>query len=381
MNVPLVDLKAQYISIKSDIDDAISGVLENTQFIGGEEVHSFEQEFAEFSGVRHAIGVGNGTDAITLVLKALGVGAGDEVITVANTFIATAEAISSLGATPVFVDVDPSHFNMSPESLEDAITERTKAIIPVHLYGQPAPMDAICAIAQRHGLYVVEDSAQAHGSTYKGKPVGAWGDAGTFSFYPGKNLGAYGDAGAVVTNDDLLAERIRMIRDHGRTGKYIHEHVGVNSRLDTIQAAILRVKLRHLGEWTERRRNIASVYTKLLASSEEVEAPQELDGGKHVYHLYVVQSDDREGLQSSLAEHGVASGIHYPVPLHVQPAYSHLGYSKGQFPVSERLADRILSLPMYPELTEETAGRIVALIKGVNVGDLSTAQSGSLNSA
>lgn len=353
MNIPLVDLLAQYNSIKPEIDAAIADILARTQFIGGKDVAMFDEEFAEFSGVKHAIGVGNGTDAISLALKAVGVGAGDEVITVANTFIATAEAISAVGATPVFIDVDPVHYNMDPAALEDAITENTKAVIPVHLYGQPAPMDEICAIAQRRGLYVIEDCAQAHGSSYKDRPVGSWGDMGTFSFYPGKNLGAYGDAGAFVTNNDDLAHLVSKYHDHGRTEKYVHDFIGINSRLDSIQAAILRVKLARLRDWTEDRRRVASQYDNLLSSNEAVQTPKEIPNGHHVYHLYVIQTDERDRLQDRLKERGVASGIHYPVPLHVQPAYAHLGYQKGQFPVAEALADRILSLPMYPELAEE----------------------------
>jgi dTDP-4-amino-4,6-dideoxygalactose transaminase len=362
MNIPLVDLRAQYHTIKSEIDAAVLGLIESTQYINGQDVRKFEQEFAEYSGAKHAVGVGNGTDAISLALKAAGVGQGDEVITVANTFIATAEAVSNIGATPVFVDIDPAHYNMDPAAMEAAITPRTRAIIPVHLYGQPAPMDEIMAIAQRHGLFVVEDCAQAHGSTYKGKPVGTWGDLGTFSFYPGKNLGAYGDAGAVITNNEEMAHMVNRYHDHGRTEKYIHDYIGVNSRLDTIQAAILRIKLARLAEWTEARRQVAAKYDEAFRSSEAVQTPQQIEGGKHVYHLYVIQTAERDRLQDHLKAKGVATGIHYPVPLHVQPAYAHLGYKKGQFPVAEALADRILSLPIYAELTGEQSDYIISAV-------------------
>lgn len=362
MTVPLVDLRAQYISIKPEIDAAIAGVLESTQFINGREVALFEEEFAAYCGARHAIGVGNGTDALSLALTALGVGPGDEVVTAVNTFTATAEAISSVGAVPVFVDVDPVHYTMDTQALEAAITPCTAAIIPVHLYGQPSPMEEICSIAGRYGLCVVEDAAQAHGASYRGHPMGSWGHMACFSFYPGKNLGAYGDAGAVITNDQELADKVRLLHDHGRANKYVHETIGMNSRMDTIQAAVLRVKLSHLPEWTFQRRQLAKLYSAALAEIEGVVPPQELDGGSHAYHLYVIQSERRDALRDHLAAEGIATGIHYPLPLHLQPAYQHLGYLKGQFPVAEALADRILSLPMYPELPESAVSRIVASI-------------------
>lgn len=360
--IPLVDLNAQYHGIKHDVDAAIQDVLDSAQFINGPQVGEFEANFAAFSGVRHAVGVGNGTDALILALQALGVGPGDEVITAVNTFIATAEAISSVGATPVFVDVDPNHYNMTDQSLKRAITRRTKAVIPVHLYGQPAPMQAISAVARRHGIRILEDAAQAHGSSHADLPVGSWSDFACFSFYPSKNLGAYGDAGAIITNDSELAEVVRMRRDHGRTEKYTHDFIGVNSRLDSLQAAVLDVKLRHLAHWTERRRAIAAAYTAALGEFPWITTPAEMDGARHVYHLYVIQVDQRDELRDHLARAGVGTGIHYPIPLSQQPAYSRLGYNVGEFPVAESLGDRILSLPMYPELTDQQIQHVVSAI-------------------
>lgn len=360
--IPLVDLKAQYAAIKPDIQAAINSVLDNTQFINGPEVSRFESAFAEFCHAEHAVGVGNGTDALTLVLEALGIGSGDEVITTVNTFIATAEAIVSVGATPVFVDVDPQHFNMTADRLRAAITSRTRAAIPVHLYGQPAPMREIMQVARGRSINVIEDSAQAHGAEYGGRRVGTWGDAATFSFYPAKNLGAYGDAGAVVTNDGEIARTVRMMKDHGRAEKYVHDFVGVNSRLDTLQAAILGVKLGHMEEWNEARRSAASRYDEALSGLSWLTLPAEIPGGRHVYHLYVVQSDRRDELMKHLAREGVGTGIHYPVPLHVQPAFAPLGYRRGDFPVAERLADSILSIPMYPEIDDELLSRVVQAI-------------------
>ena len=365
--IPLVDLKAQYRGIKDEIDAAIHGVLDRTQFINGPEVAEFEAHFAEFSGVKHAVGVGNGTDALMLALEALGVGPGEEGITTANTFIATAEAISAVGATPVFTDVDPGHFNLTAEGFEKAITPRTKAVIPVHLYGQPAPMVEISEVAKRHGVKIIEDSAQAHGAKYDGLPVGTWGDVTCFSFYPAKNLGAYGDAGAVITNDAELATAIRMRKDHGRTQKYTHDFIGSNSRLDTLQAAILNVKLAHLAEWTERRRDIADKYTAALGEFSWITLPQGMGAARHVYHLYVIQIERRDELQKHLADAGIGTGVHYPIALNLQPAYSHLGYEKGDFPVSEALGDRILSLPMYPEMTDEQIQQVVGAIATFSV--------------
>ena len=361
-SIPLVDLKAQYAAIKPEIQAAIGEVLDSAQFINGPAVADFERRFAEFCGAGFAVGVGNGTDALTLALNALGIGDGDEVITAANTFIATAEAIVAVGAAPVFVDVDPLHFNMTPEGFSAAITPRTKAVIPVHLYGQTAPIAEIVDIAKRRSIKVVEDAAQAHGAEYNGRRAGSWGDAATFSFYPAKNLGAYGDAGAVATNNEEVAARARMLRDHGRTDKYLHEHIGVNSRLDTLQAAILGVKLAHMDEWNEARRVVAAKYDAALREFAWLTLPAEIAGGRHIYHLYVIQCARREELRQHLSNNGIGVGIHYPVPLHLQPAFRSLGYGAGDFPVAERLADSILSIPMYPEMTAAQQQRIVQTI-------------------
>ena len=361
-SIPLVDLKAQYAAIKPEIQAAIDEVLDSAQFINGPAVADFERRFAEFCGVEFAVGVGNGTDALTLALKALGVGDGDEVITTANTFIATAEAIVAVGAAPVFVDVDPLHFNMTPEGFSAAITPRTKAVVPVHLYGQTAPIAEIVDMAKRRSIKVIEDAAQAHGAEYNGRRAGSWGDAATFSFYPAKNLGAYGDAGAVVTDSEETAARARMLRDHGRTDKYLHEYIGVNSRLDTLQAAILGVKLAHMEEWNAARRAIAAKYDAGLSEFGWLTLPTEIAGGRHIYHLYVIQCDRREELRRYLSDNGIGVGIHYPVPLHLQPAFRSLGYGAGDFRVAERLSNSILSIPMYPEMTAAQQHRTVETI-------------------
>ena len=361
-SIPLVDLKAQYAAIETEMRAAIDGVLEGAEFINGPEVADFEERFAAFCGADFAVGVGNGTDALTLALNALGVGPGDEVITAANTFIATAEAIVSAGARPVFVDVDPGHFNMTAEGLSAAITPKTKAAIPVHLYGQLAPMADIMEVARQHSVKVVEDAAQAHGAEYQGKRAGSWGDAAAFSFYPAKNLGAYGDAGAVVTKDGGLAATVRMMRDHGRTDKYRHEYVGGNSRLDTLQAAVLGVKLGYMEEWNAARRAVAAKYDAALGEFPWLTLPARMSGGRHVYHLYVIQTGRREELRQHLSANGIGVGIHYPLPLHLQPAFRSLGYGLGDFPVAERLAGAILSIPMYPELSDAQLGRVVQII-------------------
>jgi dTDP-4-amino-4,6-dideoxygalactose transaminase len=353
MKIPLVDLKAQYASIKPEIDAAVHRVLDETDFINGSAVPKFEKSFASYCGTRSAVALANGTDALQLSMLALGVGQGDEVITAVNTFIATSEAISATGARPVFVDNDPRTYTIDVKRIEEKITARTKAIIPVHLYGQPASMDAINEIAARHTLSVIEDAAQAHGASFKGKTAGTLGRLACFSFYPGKNLGAYGDAGAIATNDESLADKVRMLANHGRLKKYEHEMEGYNSRLDTLQAAVLSVKLRHLRTWTEKRQQNASTYSKLLAGAPDIVTPFIQADATHVFHLYVVRVQQREKVQQALKEAGITTGIHYPIPLHMQPAYKHLGLPTGSFPVAERFAGEILSLPMYPELSAD----------------------------
>jgi dTDP-4-amino-4,6-dideoxygalactose transaminase len=353
MKIPLVDLKAQYASIKPDIDAAVQRVLDETDFIGGSAVTEFEKSFAAYCGTRSAVGLANGTDALQLSLLALGVGRNDEVITAVNTFIATSEAISATGARPVFIDNDPQTYTIDVKKIEEKITPRTKAIIPIHLYGQPAAMDAINEIAARHNLVVIEDAAQAHGASFKGKTVGTLGRLACFSFYPGKNLGAYGDAGAIATNDEALANKVRMLANHGRLKKYEHEIEGYNSRLDTLQAAVLSVKLRHVRSWTEERQQNASTYSQLLARAADIVTPVVHPDATHVFHLYVVRVQHREQVQQALKEAGIATGIHYPIPLHLQPAYKYLGLPMGSYPVAERFASEILSLPMYPELTAD----------------------------
>jgi len=351
--VPLLDLRAQYTTIREDVVSALLRVLDSTAFAGGPFVADFEKEFASYCGCEFAAGVSNGTSALWLSLLALGVGAGDEVITAPNTFIATAEAISFCGATPVFVDVDPDTYTMNPDLLEAAITPWTKAIIPVHLYGQPADMDPILEIARRHGLYVVEDACQAHGALYKGRKAGTIGDAGCFSFYPGKNLGAYGEAGAVVTNDAKLAEKIRILRDHGQTEKYKHLMIGWNDRMDGFQGAILSIKLKHLDTWNNARREHAGLYNSLLEGVEGVVPPREASYARHIYHVYAIRVPRRDEMIAALREKDIWCGIHYPIPVHLQKAYASLGYGKGSFPVAERCAEECLSLPMFPELTTE----------------------------
>lgn len=365
MNVPFVDLKEQYNAIRDELEPALHEVFRDTAFILGKYVARFEQEFAAYCGVRHAIGVNSGTDAITLTLKALGLGPGDEVITAANTFVATVEAIVHAGCKPVLVDVLPDTYNMDPIKLEEKITSKTKAIIPVHLYGQPADLEAIMAIARRYNLFVIEDAAQAHGARYKGRPVGSLGDAACFSFYPSKNLGAYGDGGAVVTNDEALALKIRQLRDHGSIRKYQHELVGYNSRLDALQAVVLSIKLKHLDQWNAMRQRNAHLYRELLLKFPGVVAPKARQDVQHVYHLYVIRVErgDRDRLQEHLKAHGIETGIHYPQPVHLTQAFAYLGYKEGDFPVAEQCARSILSLPMYPELRAEQIDHVVSEIR------------------
>ncbi len=361
MKIELCDLKAQYATIQPEIDDAIKSVLANTNFIQGKDVRLLEQEFAAFSGARFGVATASGTDALHLALMALGVGPGDEVITTPHTFTATAEPVCHCGGKPVFVDIDPRTYNIDPARIEEKITPRTKVIMPVHLYGQPADMDPILEVAGRHGIPVLEDAAQAHGAEYKGRRVGTLGVAACFSFYPGKNLGSYGDAGMIVTNDQKLAEWCAMMADHGRTEKYSHSHVGYGKRMDTLQAAVLRVKLRHLEKWTTARREGAAAYTRMLAGL--VETPYEPDWAKGVYHQYVIRVPNRDQLFKQMREAGVGVGIHYPIPLHLQPAYASQGYRAGDFPETEKAAASVLSLPLYPEMSDEQRKYVVEQLR------------------
>ncbi|HEX2964704.1 MAG TPA: DegT/DnrJ/EryC1/StrS family aminotransferase [Syntrophorhabdaceae bacterium] len=363
MNVPFLDLKAQYLPMKDEIHAALEGVLDKTAFAGGPFVAQFEKEFAAFCGSSQAVGVGNGTDALWVALLALGVGPGDEVITQPDTFIATAEAISYCGATPVFVDVDEKSYNLDPNRLDDYLKKRfasgssakssLKGIIPVHLFGQTADMDPILEIAKKYNLFVIEDASQAHGSLYKGKMAGSMAEAGCFSFYPGKNLGAYGEAGGVVTNNAALADKMRMIRDHGSAKKYYHDVIGWNARMDGFQAAVLSVKLKYLSQWNDGRRKNAALYTELLAGKADCITPTEMSYGKHVYHVYALRVKNRDNLISKLGEKGIGTNVHYPVPIHLQNAYKSLGLKQGAYPVAEKCASEFISLPMFAELTEE----------------------------
>jgi dTDP-4-amino-4,6-dideoxygalactose transaminase len=371
MKVPFLDLKAQYESIRAEIAEAIQQVLDRTAFAGGPFVAQFEKEFAGFCGTQFAAGVGSGTDALWLALLALGVGPGDEVITVPDTFIATAEAISYCGAKPVFVDVEPVTYNMDPSKLEAAITKQTKAVIPVHLFGQMADMDPILAIARKHKLFVVEDASQAHGAEYNGKVAGSMGDVGCFSFYPGKNLGAYGEAGAVVTNNPELDKTVRMLRDHGQDRKYYHGRIGWNARMDGIQGAILSVKLKRLPAWNDARRKNAALYNDLLKDVKGVTIPRKASYAQHVYHIYAIRVKDRDALIASLASKDIHCGIHYPIPLHLQQAYKSLGYRKGAFPVAETAASEFVSLPMFAELTGEQIARVATELKAIVLATVS----------
>ncbi|MGO9138301.1 MAG: DegT/DnrJ/EryC1/StrS family aminotransferase [Syntrophales bacterium] len=364
MNIPFVDLKSQYESIKDEIDGAISTVISQTAFVGGSHLKSFEEAFAKFCSVKHCIGVGNGTDALFIALKSLGIGNGDEIITAANSFIATSEAITMAGAKVVFVDMNPLTYNIDINKIEPKITPKTKAIIPVHLYGQPADMDPILNIAKKYNLKIVEDAAQAHGALYKGKRIGSISDIACFSFYPGKNLGAYGDGGAIVVNNDELALKARMFANHGRIGKYDHEIEGVNSRLDGLQAAILSVKLRHLPEWTEARRRNAYCYNSYLKDSGVI-TPVEINDVTAVYHLYVVRvkKELRQRLQDHLQSRGISTGIHYPIALPNLLAYAYLGHSEQDFPEATKISQEIVSLPMFPELSESKIQYIAESIK------------------
>jgi dTDP-4-amino-4,6-dideoxygalactose transaminase len=352
MKVPFLDLKAQYESIKNEIDSAIAQVIDSCTFAGGPFVEKFEREFAGFCGCEHAVGVGSGTEALWLSLLALGIGRGDEVITVPNTFIATAEAISLCGAQPVLVDIDEKSYNMDVSQIETAITKRTKAIIPVHLFGQMADMDPIMVIAKRHGLFVIEDACQAHGAEYREKKAGTIGDAGCFSFYPGKNLGAYGDAGALITNDPELAQKAKILRDHGQIKKYHHDVIGWNSRMDGLQGAILSVKLKYINDWNDKRRDIAALYDQLLPENNWLKKPCKVLNGQHIYHVYAVRARPRDKLIMHLHRNNVQTGIHYPLPIHLQKAYRDPN-SVMHFPIAEKCCRELLSLPMYPEMPIE----------------------------
>ncbi len=361
--VAFVDLAAQYAAISEEIDQAMARVLQKCDFILGQDVQLFEEEFAAYCETDYAVGVDSGTSALELALRACGVGPGDEVITAANTFIATALGITHAGATLVPVDIDPQTYNIDVAAVERAVTPRTKAILPVHLYGQPADMDPLIALARKHDLVVIEDAAQAHGARYKSKRVGSFGHAAAFSFYPGKNLGAYGDGGAVVTSDPQIADNLRMLRNYGQRRKYHHELLGFNRRLDTLQAAVLRVKLRYLDAWNAARRAHAEQYSRLLADTSGVMPPIVPDYAEPVWHLYVVRVDDRDGLMAHLSSHNIAAGIHYPVPIHLQQAYHQLGYSRGSFPICEEYAEHIVSLPMFAELDQDSVEHVVESVR------------------
>jgi dTDP-4-amino-4,6-dideoxygalactose transaminase len=360
--IPFVDLQAQYSQIREEIQEAIARVLESGRFVQGDEVRSFEEDFAAYCGVRYCVAVNSGSSALHLALLAAGIGAGDEVITVPFTFVATVAAIRYTGARPVFVDIDPVSFTMDVRQLRKAINNRTKAVLPVHLYGQPADMDVIVEIARTHGLLVIEDAAQAHGAEYKGRRAGAVGELGCFSFYPGKNLGAFGEGGLVSTSDSEYARTIRLLRDWGQEEKYSHVLQGYNYRMDELQAAILQVKLRHLEDWTEARRAHAARYGQLLSDS-GVRIPEEMPYARHVYHIYAARVPERDAVQRELRADGIQTGIHYPVPVHLQPAHADLGYRRGQFPNSEEAAGQVLSLPMFPELTDSQIEQVARTLR------------------
>ena len=353
MRIPFVDLVRQYQNIKTEVDEAIQNVLNHAAFIGGAEVGTFERAFAQLHGASFCVGTSSGTDSLHLILWCLGIGPGDEVVVPVNTFIATAEAVSLTGAQPVFIDHEQESYNLNVSQLEGAITPRTRAIIPVHLYGQSADMDAISEIAEKHGILVVEDCCQAHLAEYRGRRVGTFGIAGAFSFFCAKNLGAFGEGGTVITNDEELYRQLDQRHNHGTVERYVHDLVGHNYRLEGIQAAVLNVKVRYIESWTEARRRNADLYRQVLSDVPEVVLPTEMPWGRHVYHLFVVRVPRRDELRRYLEEHEISAGLHYPIPLHLQKAYSDLGYRKGDFPIAETCAKEILSLPMFPELTAE----------------------------
>jgi dTDP-4-amino-4,6-dideoxygalactose transaminase len=368
IKVPFLDLWSQHLPLMSEFNQAIQEVIESSAFAGGRFVTAFEEDFAAYCNAPYAIGVGSGTEALWLSLLACGVGAGDEVITVPSTFMATAEAITHCGARPVFVDVDERTYTMNPDALKHALTAKTKAIIPVHLFGQPADLDPIVEFGRKHGLFVIEDACQAHGATYKGKRVGTFGETACFSFYPGKNLGAFGEAGAIVTSSAELDEKIKILRDHGQERKYFHSVVGWNCRMDGIQAAVLRIKLRQLEAANQRRRNHAAQYDAGLRDFDWVITPAQASFARHVYHIYAIRVSDRDEAIKNLADQGIATGIHYPVPVHLQEAYQALGYAPGSFPIAERCAAEFLSLPMYPELTHSQVEQVIQGVKEAVTG-------------
>jgi dTDP-4-amino-4,6-dideoxygalactose transaminase len=365
--IPFLDLKAQHRALKGEILEAVGHVLDSCQFALGNEVAAFEEEFAAYSGAKYAAGVNTGTSALHLALLAAGIGPGDEVITVSHTFMATVSAIRYAGAKPVLVDVDPASYTMDPKLVSAAITDKTKAIIPVHLYGQPADLDPLLEIAKKHNLVLIEDACQAHGAEYKGRRAGSMGHMAAFSFYPGKNLGACGEGGALVTSDPELIKRVKMLRDWGQEKRYHHVLEGYNYRMDNIQGAILRIKLRHLPAWTEARRAHAARYRELFAGS-SVRAPAEMPYAKHVYHIYAILTKDPAALHKALGDRGVASGFHYPIPVHLQPCFAHLGYTRGSFPVTEKVAAEELSLPMFAELTDEQIREVASAVKDLSAG-------------
>ncbi len=363
MQIPIFTPVRQYLNLKEEIDQAIQKVLNKGNFILGDEVAEFERRISEYLGVKHAIGVASGTDALQIALMAVDLKPGDEVITTPFTFVATAETIALLGGKPIYVDIDEKTYNLNPELIEGKITERTKVIIPVHLYGQPAEMDDILEIARKYNLYIIEDSAQALGSEYKGRKVCTFGDIACISFFPTKNLGAFGDAGMIVTDNDELAEKIRMIRVHGSKVRYNHEVLGVNSRLDTIQAAILLVKMKYLDAWNNKRIEIAQKYNKWLSDIDNIRTPYREPYNKHIYHQYTIRTNQRNELAQFLKEKGIQTAVHYPIPLHLQKAFSYLGYKEGDFPISEACSKEVLSLPMFPELKDDEVEYVVESIR------------------
>ena len=359
--VPYLDLRAQYRTLRSEVLSALEEICDSTGFAQGPATADFEAKFAAYCGVDHCVSLNSGTSALHLALRCLDVGSGDEVVTVSMTFIATAWAISYVGATPVFVDIDPVRRTLNPDNLEAAITSRTKAIIPVYLYGMPAEMDRIMAIAERHGLPVIEDAAQAHGAKYRGRRVGQFGQIACFSFYPGKNLGAYGEGGALITNDASIAQRARSLRDHAQSQKYLHDEIGYNYRMDSFQGAVLSIKLKHLDEWNTARNDVAQLYTELLKDS-SYKLPTHVSDSECVWHCYVIETPERDRVRSALHDVGIQSAVHYPVPIHLQKAYAHLGYRTGDLPVTEALCEHCLSLPIYPELSREKISRVASVL-------------------